>query len=90
MLEKQVTSLTPIIPSTLAWILSPALVDGCRVGPRADVLHDIGVALAADIQRGVVGLTHGEEVGGGVTRHQLQDVGDEGRGAQAECMDACR
>lgn len=72
-----------------AWIFSPALVDGGRVGSRADVLHDVGVALTADVQGGVVGLTHGEEVWGRVARHQLEDVGDEGRGAQAKRMDAC-
>jgi len=67
---------------------SPALRDGGGVRPRADVLHDVGVLLAADVQRRVVGLTHGEEERRGRARHQLQHVGHERRGTQAEGVHA--
>lgn len=69
-------------------ISSPALVDGCMVCPWADVFYNVGILLTADVERGVVGFTHGEEVGCGVARHELEDVCDEGGGAQTKCMDA--
>ena len=67
--------------------VSPALQDGGHVGAGADVGHDEGVLLAGHAERRVVGLTHRQEVGRRVARHQLQHVGDQRRGTQAERQD---
>ena len=64
--------------------VSPALQDGGHVGAGADVGHDEGVLLTGHAERRVVGLTHGQEVGCRVARHQLQHVCDQRRGTQAE------
>lgn len=64
----------------------PALVDGCQVGPWADILQDVGVLLTADVERGVVGFTHSEEVRCWVAHHQLKDVSDKGSGTKTERM----
>lgn len=67
----------------------PAAVDDGEVRARADVLYDVGVFFAGDVQGGVVGLAHRQEVGRLVPRGQLDDVCDEGRGTQAEHVDTC-
>ncbi|TNN36292.1 hypothetical protein EYF80_053549 [Liparis tanakae] len=75
-------------PVGVASSSSPALRDGGGVRPRADVLHDVGVLLAAEVPRRVVGLTHGEEERRGRARGELQHVGHERRGTQAEGVHA--
>lgn len=67
----------------------PAAVDDSEVRAGADVFHDVGVFFAGDVQGGVVGLAHRQEVGRLVPRGQLDDVRDEGRGAQAEHVNTC-
>lgn len=62
----------------------PSLVDDGEVGSGADVVQDVGVLVAGEVQGGVVGLTHGQEVGGMVACGQLDDVSDESCGTQAE------
>ena len=64
----------------------PALGDGSGVSPWADILHDVGVLFTTDVERGVVGFTHSEEIGRWVACHQLEDVGDESRGTETESM----
>ena len=62
----------------------PSLVDDGEVGSGADVVQDVGVVVAGEVQRGVVGLTHGQEVGSVVACGQLDDVSDESCGTQAK------
>lgn len=56
---------------------------------RTDVLCDVGVGLARGAQQRVVGLADRQEEGCVVASGQLDDVGHQGRGTQAEHMDTC-
>lgn len=58
----------------------PAGVDDSSVRSRADVLQDEEAFLTGGIEVSVVGLADSQEVGGGVTRRQLDDVGYQSRG----------
>ena len=69
--------------------VQPAAVDHREVGSRADVFHDVGVFFAGHVQRGVVGLAHRQEVRRLVPSAQLDDVRDEGRGAEPKHMHTC-
>ena len=71
------------------WTRSPCRQDGVGVAAGADVLRDVGVGLTRRAQQGVVGFADRQEEGCVVARGQLDDVGHQGCGTQAEHVDAC-
>lgn len=68
---------------------SPSGGDEGAVLSRADVLQDEGLVAGRQVDVGQVGLADVQPVGGVLAGGQLEDVGDQGCGAQTKDVDAC-